>query len=354
MFPAAQRRKAPATCPLWAVSLFVLACGCGASDEAPATGPAPEFDVGNPALPAGAANLPFDPRVATMLPDAFVGTEQICDLTFVATPRVLGHRMRTAHGSHMTRGRHIRCAGSTGQGWADLLIRKDRDDLDDITRIGMRIRTRVLAPEGGFENYPVLELLGSDGPTPEDATPSPAPSQPGVGENFEEVETGSAVHHCAVAYAGRIERLQRGTLAPRWQPSEDVDAEAQTAPTDRNPLEVEYRERRRAAPYPGNASHRLAVACRHAHGESWLDVVFTRETFPSALDVRRGRTLAVRIHRPDAGLADSPIAIFVPLGRAAPRVANDGRPTGESPGAEAPASTGDSAIGEDEVTPTSR
>jgi hypothetical protein len=241
------------------------------------------------------------------MPETYVGTEQLCDVVMVGAERVL--RAEEVYGYRLpfAKARHARCAGTTGEGWADLYLRKDREELSGEITVGVRLRTVVLAGEGGFDDYTPLDVIAVVGPTPPDAPHPPMAQEPGVADSFDEPEVDHEVRTCAVSYAGQIQRVVGGSVqAP-------VDEDSAPEPT-----EVRFRGPTSPAPYPGSASHRLSVVCQHATGESWVDVVFTRETFPSALAVARGRTMAVRVFRPDGGVGNHPIVVFLPLGAAAP------------------------------------
>lgn len=288
-----------------------LAAGCDLLEE-PATSTAPpvRYDVAALALPAGLGTMPFDPRVARLLPETYIGTEQICDLVMVGATRTLRPEDVFGYRLPFRQARHARCLGTTGEGWADLYFRKDREAFVDQMAPGTRIRVAVLAGEGGFDDYTPLEVVELLGPTPPETPRARRAEEPGVADSFENPEPGQAVRTCAVTYAGQIQRVRDGAL--ETPNSEDEEP---------GPTEVRYRGARSPAPYPGSASHRLSVVCQHASGEVWVDVVFTRETFPSALDVQRGRTMALRVFRAEGGVGNHPIAVFLPLGAAEPNSA---------------------------------
>ena len=292
-----------------------------------------EYDVRSPALPAGTAGLPFDPRVARLLPEEFEGTEQICDLTYVGAERPVSPERAFRLRFPTVLARHARCVGTTGQGWADLYFRKDRTELSESLARGRRIRAQIHAARGGFRDYPILEVLESIGESPDDAPTAPLEREPSVADSFVRPEPEHTHRTCAVAYAGPIERVRNGA-------AEILEED------EREPTAVRYRGPRSLAPYPSSASHRMSVVCRHARGEAWVDLVFTRETFPAALDVHRGRTMAIRVVRSDGGVADYPIGVFVPLGAAAP-VADDPAEPGVDGGVEAP---GDERVTDDITT----
>lgn len=314
--------------------------GCSLLEEPAASTPPPvHYDVAAPALPAPSAQLSFDPRVARLMPDTYVGTEQLCDLTMVGAERTLRPEEVFGYRLPFARARHARCSGTTGEGWADLYFRKDREDLADQMAIGTRIRVVVLAGEGGFDDYTPLDVVAVVGPTPPDAPRHPVAEEPSVADSFDDPEVDHEVRTCAVAYGGQIQRIVNGSIeAPR---------EEEGAP---EPTEVRYRSPTSPVPYPGSASHRLSVVCQHASGESWVDVVFTRETFPSALDVIRGRTMALRVFRAEGGVGNHPIAVFLPQGAAAPS-ALPVEPAAVDSDAGTPDDTGSEAAGNTQPTP---
>lgn len=296
--------------PVWQRALLasLLLTGCDLLDE-PATSTAPpvRYDVRAPALPTGVGTLPFDPRIARLLPETYIGTEQLCDLVMVGATRTLRPEDVFGYRLPFRQARHARCLGTTGEGWADLYFRKDRESFVEQMAPGMRIRVAVLAGEGGFDDYTPLEVVELLGPTPPETPRATRVEEPGVADSFENPEPSHDVRTCAVTYAGQIQRVRDGALE---RPRDEEQAPG--------PTEVRYRGPRSPVPYPGSASHRLSVVCQHASGEVWVDVVFTRETFPSALDVQRGRTMALRVFRSDGGVGNHPIAVFLPLGAAEP------------------------------------
>lgn len=295
---------------MWQRALLasLLLTGCDLLDE-PATSTAPpvRYDVRAPALPTGVGTLPFDPRIARLLPETYIGTEQLCDLVMVGATRTLRPEEVFGYRLPFRQARHARCLGTTGEGWADLYFRKDRESFVEQMAPGMRIRVAVLAGEGGFDDYTPLEVVELLGPTPPETARPARVEEPGVADSFENPEPSHDARTCAVTYAGQIQRVRDGALE---RPRDEEQAPG--------PTEVRYRGPRSPVPYPGSASHRLSVVCQHASGEVWVDVVFTRETFPSALDVQRGRTMALRVFRADGGVGNHPIAVFLPLGAAEP------------------------------------
>ncbi|MCB9659070.1 MAG: hypothetical protein H6726_15570 [Sandaracinaceae bacterium] len=298
---------------------FALLGGCGLFDEpVSSTAPPVQYDVAAPALPAPAAQLPFDPRVARLLPQSYVGTEQLCDVVMLGAVRRLRPEEVYGYRLPFAAARHARCAGTTGEGWADLYFRKDREDLSEQITVGTRLRTIVLAGEGGFDDYTPVDVVAAVGPSPPDAPRRLITQEPGVADPFDDPPVDHEVRTCAVTYAGQIQRIADGVI--------EAQRDEERALED---TEVRYRVPRSPAPYPGSASHRLSVVCQHSSGESWVDVVFTRETFPSALDVVRGRTMALRVFRSDGGVGNHPITVFLPLGAAAPSPLRAAEPAAE-------------------------
>lgn len=283
----------------WLVLVVLSACACGAacergtdehgstaseSDEAPvveepaepATSSAGEDGEGTPpALPAGGDG--FDPRLAVLDADAHVGEERLCDVAFAERLVDVAGRERERYPLPVARRVAVQCAADTGLGWADLVFTAERASSASAVEAGKRVRVRVVDPDGGFADYPVLELLELVGPV---AIP-PAldePSAPEPGFDFGRAGdpgVAGSVRPCAVDFAGRVEILD-----------------------DRQ---------RRLHPYPEDATHRVPVKCLHGRGDHWIDLILTDESASSALGIRRGATVPIRVLAAEGGFAGRPI-----------------------------------------------
>lgn len=272
--------------------MVLLACDGGREAAAPRTEPEPPVRQepaaakrGEPPEPA-AEETPspadaFDPRLAIAEPDAHVGEERLCDVAFAERSVDVTGRERLRYPIPVVRRIAVRCAAADGRGWADLVFREERAADAPRVEAGRRVRVRVVAPDGGFAGYPVLEHLELVGPAapigdePEPAAPEPAfdfgrAGDPGVVRSE---------RRCAVDFAGRPER---------------IDA-----------------RQRRLHPYPEGATVRVPTKCLHERGDAWVDLVFGADDAPRALGIARGTTVTVRVLDAEHGYAGRPIVQWV-------------------------------------------
>lgn len=257
-----------------ALSLLCAACEAEAriavpdvsltSDEWPPAAPLPT------AIPE---DEPFDVRLVRLDPASHEGQERVCDVAWTGRLVRLGASDRTGYPIPVSRRRLIRCRAESGEGWADLVFDADSAALASYVETGDRIRVRVLTGRG-FEDHPLLAFVAAIDRV--ELTPRRDPIVP-VGAPVEElVRNGAAnqVHPCAIAYVGGIEPL----------PGADEGPEA--------------------------ATHRVRVRCRHAAGADWLELRFPRVTASSALRLRRGVVVPVRLLSLNEGDAGLPTARY--------------------------------------------
>jgi hypothetical protein len=228
------------------------------------------------------AELPetFDPRAAIVEPGAHVGEERLCHVAFAERLVDVRGRERTRYTVPVVRRVAVQCAAAAGRGWADLVLGEGRRDDGPRITAGTLARVRVVAPDGGFGNYPVLELLelaGTAEPPPEPPEPEPPPPGFDFGRAGDPGMVGSR-RACAVDFAARVEL-------------------------------VDGRDRRRHR-YPANVSHRVALKCIHLGGDAWVDLVLSTADAPRALGIQRGRTVEVEIRAAEGGYAGRPVVVL--------------------------------------------
>jgi len=174
----------------------------------------------------------------------------------------------------------VRCAATTGGGWADLVADAE-PGLSGLAG-GTRLAVEVVAPAGGFSNYPVLSMIDAQGPAPEHA--SDAGASPPPGDDFSQLRPRATragrTLRCAIDFLGRLRA---------------IDARD-----------------RRLRPYPDEALARIDVKCRGPSGDGWIDLVAAPADREAVLGVRRGRTVGVRVLSLDGGHAGRPIAGLPP------------------------------------------
>ncbi len=213
--------------------------------------------------PSDEPDAAWDPRLLRMFPETYLGTERVCDLSFVGQLQALERRHMGRYPEPVSQRMAVRCRSTDGEGWADLVFTKDAAGLAPYARVGERIRVRALAL-GGFENMPVLAFV---------AHISAAPPPPPMRWMWAPVAAGDAVdgRHgralCAVTYVGAIE------------------------PT-------------RGPPFPEGSTQQALVACRHPLGEDLIALAFPEPKQFSALRVRRGEVVPIEVteRRTDRGL----------------------------------------------------
>lgn len=258
------------------VALLVMTAACEAeqrvavpdveltSDEWPPAGPLPT------AIPE---DEPFDVRLVRLDPSTHEGQERVCDVAWAGRLVRLGAGARTAYPVPVSRRRLIRCRAATGEGWGDLIFDADSAALASYVETGDRIRVRVL-PGRGFEGHPLLAFVAAIDHI--ELAPRREPVVP-IGAPMEQLVRGGGtnqVHPCAIAYVGGIEPIAG---------AEEGAAEE---------------------------THRVQIRCRHAAGADWLELRFPRVTAPSALRLRRGVVIPVRLLDADGGADGLPTARY--------------------------------------------
>lgn len=262
--------------------LALVASGCQLGSE-PARGslddraqrnafPAPAFD------PAA----PIDLRLVRIRPEDHVGQERVCDVVFAGSVEPVTRRTAGRYPSQVSQRKLIRCGSLAGESWADLVFSGGARAFPGAVSPGVRLKVRVLAPDGGFEDATVLEFLAVvEGAT--DVTP-PAREVLVVNSSFDftkvRAEPGlvSQRRRCAIAFVGPIRRVTR----------DDADL------------------------YPRGATHHVPVACHHPLGDSWVEVVFSSRTAFGSLELQRGRVVTFEIRTRGGGPADHPFVVLVP------------------------------------------
>lgn len=210
------------------------------------------------------ADAPWDPRLLRMFPEAHLGAERVCDLSFVGNLQTLEARHAGRYPEPVNQRAAVRCRAAQGEGWADLVFTKDTVGLAPYARVGERIRVRAVALSG-FEDMPVLAFVAHIGVAP----PAPPPRwvwTPVPAADPLDGRPGRGL--CAVTYVGSIEPAQ-------------------------------------APVFPEGSAQRAVVACRHPLGEDLVALVFPEPKQLSALRVRRGEVVPVEVtdRRTDGGLS---------------------------------------------------
>ena len=246
----------------------------------------------HPAQPAvqpagGAGGDPgagFDIRLVRVQPGVHLDTEQACDVIFSGRPEAVEGREAARYELDAAHRMAIKCHAPSGVGWADLVFSPEAASSVDEVRRGRRVRVRILAADGGYFDYPVVQFVRVEGENPELAHAAPRAQPASVANGFDltnlrdEPGLVGTTQDCAVAFADEIELVQ---------------------PNDR---------RRRA--YPAGIQNRLTVRCKHAGGEEPADLVFMPAQALAALGVRRGEVVPVRVISRNGGFVDYPILQF--------------------------------------------
>lgn len=276
-------RGRPSSPWIFAASVFgLLSVGC--ADDPPPHGAISSSDA-PPALPLPVLregpDIPVDVRLARLLPEGYVDTERVCDLEVVGLVTDVSLGARSRYSIPVATRSTVRCRAATGGGWADLVYSAESAPLSASVLVERRIRARIIAGRGGFDDYPVIEFVALLGESP------PAPPRTGAlatvpsGFDFtsfaEEVADVGSVRACAVSHVGLVDPI----------PEDDRDR------------------------YPHGASHRMMVGCRHSAGDGWIELLFAPESLLGSLRVLRGRVLPVRLESLEAGTTGHPLASYV-------------------------------------------
>ena len=257
-------------------TLLVLTAACEAEERIEVPDVPLTTDQWPPAAPLPDAmpeDEPFDVRLVRLDPSSHEGQERVCDVAWTGRLVRLGASAQTAYPVPVSRRRLVRCRAETGEGWADLVFDADSAALASYVETGDRIRVRVLAGRG-FEDHPLLAFVAAIDQV--ELAPRREPVVPIGAPMAQLVESGATnlVHPCAIAYVGGIEPLEG------------------------------------AGEGPSAETHRVQIRCRHAAGADWLELRFPRVTAPSALRLRRGVVIPVRLLSADGGSHGLPTARY--------------------------------------------
>lgn len=239
--------------------------------------PAVQPAAGQPSDPGAG----FDIRLVRVQPGVHLDTEQACDVIFSGRPEAVEGQEANRYEIEAAQRMAIKCHAPTGEGWADLVFSPESTSQVAEVRRGRRVRVRVLAPDGGYFDYPVVQFVALEGDNPELARVSPQSAPANVPNGFDlsalrdDPALVGTTQDCAVAFADEIDLVR---------------------PNDR---------RRRS--YPAGIQNRMTVRCKHAGGEEPADLVFMPAQALAALGVRRGEVVPVRVISRNGGFVDHPI-----------------------------------------------
>ncbi len=263
--------------------LALVATACGSFDD-PASPSHDEADRRRPEPPVAAsrvidAEAPLDVRLLRIEPALHVGSERVCDVLTAGHPQEVTARAAGRYAAPVAARRLVRCGAATGEGWVDLVFPPPTVSFVGAVADGTRLRVKVLAEDGGFEDLPVVEFVAvlgnftSDPTRYEDFLPLTS------GFDFERIaaEDIGEEHRCVVAHVG----------LPEW-----LEEPAQ-------------------ARLPGRPTHRMSVVCKHRLGDAWVDLVFAGKEPGAALSLRRGVRASLRIVAARGGRADVPLVSLV-------------------------------------------
>jgi hypothetical protein len=237
--------------------------------------------AGGPASDPGAG---FDIRLVRVQPGVHLDTEQPCDVMFSGRPEAVEGRESARYELHAAHRMAIKCHAPTGEGWADLVFSPEDARRVSEVRRGRRVRVRILAADGGYFDYPIVQFVRVEGENPEIAREAPHAQAANVANGFDlsdlrdDPAMVGTTQQCGVAFADEVDLVR---------------------PNDR---------RRRA--YPAGIQNRMTVRCKHAGGEEPGDLVFMPAQALAALLVRRGETIPVRVISRNGGFVDYPILQF--------------------------------------------
>lgn len=230
--------------------------------------------------PADQSNGGFDMRLIRVQPGVHLDTEQSCNVSSVGRIETISED--TPYGEPTTR-MTVRCAASTGEGWADLIFSATSASHAPEVLVGSRIRVRIRSADGGFYDYPIVSFVAVEAPPdprsiPAGETPSAVVAMPN-GFDLRRVQTDptvvGSVQSCSISHAGDIEMLDAADTRTRS--------------------------------YPAGAQNRMTIRCRHAQGEEWADLVFMPSQALGALHIGRGDVIRVTIVSRSGGFFEYPV-----------------------------------------------
>jgi hypothetical protein len=234
--------------------------------------------------PSASGNSPgagFDIRLVRVQPGIHIRTEQPCDVVFTGRAEGVVGRDAERYQADVGQRMAIKCHAPTGEGWADMVFARAQSAQVAEVRRGRRVRVRILAADGGYFDYPVVQFMAVEGEHEELARLATRPQQVAVPNGFslaalrEDPTLVGSLQQCAVAFADEI-------------------------------VLVDANDRRRRS-YPAGVQNRMTVRCKHASGEEAGDLVFMPSQALAALGVRRGEVIPVRIVSRNGGAVDHPV-----------------------------------------------
>ena len=213
-----------------------------------------------------------------------VNTEQPCDVIYTAGREAVEGEDSERYELDAAHRMAIKCHAPTGEGWADLVFSPEHADQASEVQRGRRIQVRILAADGGYDDYPIVQFVSLEGENPNLAHATPRAQQTSVPNGFDlatlrdDPGLVGTTQQCAVAFADEIDLVR---------------------PNDR-----------RSRSYPAGVQNRLTVRCKHQGGEEPADLVFMPAQAIAALTVHRGEVVPVRIISRNGGFVDHPILQF--------------------------------------------
>ncbi|GAB4204332.1 MAG: hypothetical protein OHK0013_19160 [Sandaracinaceae bacterium] len=235
------------------------------------------------------SSLGFDMRLVRVQPGVHLDTEQVCHVSAAGRVEPIAEDDVDRYGERATQRMSVRCAAATGEGWADLVFSATSASHAPEVTVGARVRVRIARADGGFFDYPIVELVAIESPGDASIAPASMDGAPGIasslpaGFDLRRAQTDPAavgsVQSCAVSHAGDIEMLD----------AEDIRTRA----------------------YPAGAQNRMTIRCRHAGGEEWADLVFMPAQALAALHIGRGDVIRVAIVSRTGGFFDYPVLQLV-------------------------------------------
>jgi hypothetical protein len=230
---------------------------------------------------AGSPGTGFDIRLVRVQPGLHIRTVQSCDVVLTGRAEGVEGREAARYGADVAQRMAVKCHAPTGEGWADLVFSRDQVRQVSEVRRGRRVRVRILAADGGYFDYPIVEFVAVDGDHAElvrSAQPAP---QANVSSGFDLTQVRGdpsligSLQSCSVAFADEVHLIE---------------------PVDR-----------RGRSYPAGVQNRMTVRCKHRTGEEPADLVFMPSQATAALSVQRGSVLSVRVVSANGGAVDYPV-----------------------------------------------
>lgn len=242
--------------------------------------PMPSLRGRAPTEPTFDPNRPFDFRLVRVGSEVHVDKERICDVVFVGAAEAVTRRNGRRYPIKPAARRLIRCGAEQAESYVDLVFPPDARSFVSAITVGIRLRVKVIAIDGGFEDAPVVSFVAVlDGAT-DIIAPRPPLRHVAIADDvgrFARTENPPQKLRCAIAYARPLERI------------------------------VETRAHR----FPRGATSHSLVSCRGPRGERWVDVVFTPRTAIQWLALTEGRIVRLSRLHPRGGEGNRPFAILL-------------------------------------------